>query len=81
MIAWFAELLRRNRSSCTVSQRTAVQPRQLMIDARHHEKARPIGRRKRGYILTMDLSDAGSAGLFLRRRVRARSARNHAGAD
>eukprot|EP00976_Prorocentrum_cordatum_P062787 1176855-Prorocentrum_minimum.AAC.3 len=38
-----------------------------MQEARVYSHDGPIGRRKRGYILTTDQSDAGGAGIFSRR--------------
>eukprot|EP00959_Pyramimonas_sp_CCMP1952_P424736 8896329-Pyramimonas_sp.AAC.1 len=48
----------------------------MLVRARKRtSRDRPIRRRKRGYILTTDQSDAGDAGIFSRRTNRTQEAR------
>eukprot|EP00976_Prorocentrum_cordatum_P065118 1177778-Prorocentrum_minimum.AAC.3 len=51
-----------------------AQPNQ-MREVRVYSHNEPIGHRKRGYILTMDQSDTGSAGIFSRWTNRTQEAR------
>eukprot|EP00976_Prorocentrum_cordatum_P007598 151764-Prorocentrum_minimum.AAC.1 len=58
--------------------RSAVRPKPRLAkqsEARVYSHGGPLGRRKRGYILTADHSDAGSAGIFSRRTNRTQEVR------